>query len=241
MLRMTGAIAFMWLVVGVLAASGSNAMGPLVEFVFDDGQPSMPQAEFGEQLTDVERSGLNDLAAASTVRISARTCDGFQLGSGFVADGSLFTNRHLVAGATELKVDQPISPVLTLVDRRASGLDLAIGDPVGSRSLEFASMNPEVGSTVAMAGHAGGGRTLLVEGTVQLFDDGAAWGVGGPVMLIDGSTTGGFSGGPVFDRDGRVVGVLQGYSPTVDLTIAIPVESVVDWAASDDDADVVEC
>lgn len=249
MLRTAVTIACVWVMFGVATARGAGALESLVtRFETPSSQVSTAQvvAAPGDPLSATETTALVRLAEASTVRISARTCDGHQLGSGFVAMGHTLTNRHLASGATEIKVDRPVSPVLIPIDRRASALDLAIGRPVAATTLEFAESNPETGTTVAMAGHAGGGATIVIEGTVQLYDDGAAWGVDGQVMLIDGSSTGGFSGGPVFDRSGRVVAMLQGYSPTVDLSIAIPAESIVEWLSAterstESDAEVTEC
>lgn len=240
MLRTAGAIALMWVVFGVATAQGVGALETLVERV-ETANPA-EALDPGAPLSALESGALVRLAEESTVRVSARTCDGHQLGSGFVANGHTLTNRHLTTGATEIKIDRPVSPVFVPVDRRASGLDLAIGRPVAASPLEFADANPDPGTTVAMAGHAGGGATIVIEGTVQLYDDGAAWGIAGPVMLIDGSSTGGFSGGPVFDRTGRVVAMLQGYSPTVDLSIAIPSESIVEWLDStESEVAMTEC
>lgn len=241
MLRTVGAIACMWVVFGVATARGVGALEALVDRV-EPSSSHVAATDAGAPLSAVETSALVRLAEASTVRVSTRTCDGHQLGSGFVAEGHTLTNRHLVTGATEIKVDRPVSPVLVPIDRRAADLDLAIGRAVAASPVELADANPEPGTTVALAGHAGGGATIVIEGTVQLYDDGAAWGVDGPVMLIDGSSTGGFSGGPVFDRTGRVVAMLQGYSPTVDLSIAIPVESITEWLTStESDSAITEC
>ena len=82
-----------------------------------------------------------------------------------------------------------------------------------------------VGDPVVFAGHASGGHSVVREGTVHLFADGATYGVDGPVMLVDGVSTVGFSGGPVLDLNGQVVGVLQGYEPNLRLTIAITVSA----------------
>ncbi len=249
MLRFAGVVALLWLVFGVLAANGAavaNVFFDSIDAVSIDAVSVDPAADPvsvdpAAPLSDAERRAIGEIASASTVRVAARTCDGFQLGSGFVAAGYLVTNRHLVAGADEVKVDQPVTPVLLPVGRRSASLDLALSAPVDAPALEFAQANPVVGERVLMAGHAGGGRTLVVEGTVHLFEDGTAWGSQGPVMLIDGSTTGGFSGGPVFDRTGRVVGVLQGYSPVLDLTIAIPVEAAGAWIAGAESGPIQTC
>ena len=142
---------------------------------------------------------------------------------------TLLTNRHLVVGAFEAKVDQPLAPVLVGVRRTADRLDLASLDPVPSMPLELAKADASVGDPVVFAGHASGGRSVVRDGTVHLFADGTIYGVGGPGMLVDGVSSVGFSGGPVLDRNGDVVGILQGCEPNLRLTVAIPVSAVEAW------------
>lgn len=175
---------------------------------------------------------LNALAQSATVRVAGRSCGTTLTGSGFVVGSTLITNRHLVAGANLAKVDQPFAPVLVGVRRTADDLDLASLDPVAAIPLEFAPKDAPVGDQVVFAGHAAGGQTVVREGLVHQYTDGATYGVDGPVMLVDGVSTVGFSGGPVLDRRGEVVGVLQGYEPNLRLTIAIPVSAVDAWLQS---------
>ncbi len=175
---------------------------------------------------------LTALAQSATVRVAGRSCGTTLTGSGFVVGSTLITNRHLVAGASQVKVDQPPAPVLVDVRRTAENLDLASLDPVASIPLEFAPKDAPVGDQVVFAGHAAGGHSVVREGFVHLYTDGATYGVDGPVMLVDGVSTVGFSGGPVLDQRGEVVGVLQGYEPNLRLTIAIPVSAVDAWLQS---------
>ena len=244
MLRVVGGVAAAWIVLAILIAGGS---GPAFE-ALASGIDQFADAEAQHQATTETPStaSVASLAQEGTLRVSGRTCSGQMFGSGFVLDGLLLTNRHLVAGATEFKVDNPanstnVAPSLITVHRRASDLDLASGAPVGPNVFTAADQNAEVGDSIFVAGHAGGGETLVVAGTVHLYDIGSPWGYGGEVMLLDVSTTGGFSGGPVLDQDGRVVGMLQGFSPTLDLSIAIPIESITAWTESTGSAPVAAC
>ncbi len=152
-----------------------------------------------------------------------------------------YTNRHLVEGGEAVKFDQLLEPVLAPVRSMSSDLDVATADAVDVVRLEFADGNPEIGAIVFVAGHAGGGATQVVEGVVHLYGDGATWGVGGTVMLIDAVTEPGFSGGPVIDADGRVVAMLQGFEPSIGLTLALPVEDLRSWSAIDQEATPVRC
>jgi len=179
---------------------------------------------------------LAALAEASTVRIAARGCGTTITGSGFVSGGVLVTNRHLVLDVPEAKVDQPTAPTVASVLRRASDLDLATLAPVGSVPLVAAEHDAARGDEVVFAGHADGGQTIVRRATVHLHTDGEAYGVPGRVMLLDGDSAAGFSGGPVLDARGRLVGVLQGYEPNLRLTLAIPVSAAEAWLQDGPDA-----
>ncbi len=183
-------------------------------------------------MTDDERIELRALADIATLGVSGWGCDGPLRGSGFVVDGVTYTNRHLVVGGDEVKLDQLVAPVVHRVDRIAADLDVATAPGVDAVELEFAAENPAVGTTVVAAGHAGGGATVVSEGVVHLYSDGAPWGIDGTVMAIDTETEPGFSGGPVLDREGRVVAMLQGYEPGLRLTLAVPVEEIRSWSES---------
>ncbi len=181
------------------------------------------------------------LADAATLGVSGLGCGELLRGSGFVVGGVSYTNRHLVEGGESIKFDQAVEPVLMPITGMSDQLDVAASDAVDAVTLEFADRNPDIGSIVFVAGHAGGGDTRVEQGIVHLYADGATWGVGGNVMLIDVVTEPGFSGGPVLDRDGRVVAMLQGYEPTLALTLAIPVEDLRSWSAVDREATIDRC
>lgn len=185
---------------------------------------------------DLSPVELAALARSATVRVAGRTCGATLIGSGFVARGLLLTNRHLVVDALEAKVDQPTAPAFAKVARVAAGVDLAALSPVDAVPLELASTDPDLGEAVVFAGHQAGGSTTSVEqATVHLYGDGSVYGVEGPVLFLDGASASGFSGGPVLNRRGQVVGILQGYEPTLRLTLAVPVSAVTTWLASGPD------
>jgi S1-C subfamily serine protease len=194
-----------------------------------------------DRLGPDERIALRALADAATVGISGRGCDGYERGSGFVVGGVTFTNRHLVAGGDYVKVDQLVAPTLERIARVSSSLDVATAPGVAVPELQFADENPSVGAAVVVAGHAGGRETVVAEGHVHLYAAGETWGVPGSVMLIDAPTEPGFSGGPVLDRAGRVVAMLQGFEPMLELTLAIPVEELRSWSASGEGSTTTLC
>ncbi len=174
---------------------------------------------------------LQALARQATLRIATNDCGVLTIGSGFVIDGALVTNAHLVGTATEIKADQPIDPVLVDVIVVAAGVDLAVADAPPAVGLVVAPERAEPGDNVVIAGHADGGAIEVQAGTVVSQVDGAAYGLDGQLLLIEAQTRGGYSGGPVLDLDGNVVGVLSGFDLATGLTIAIAAEELSDVLA----------
>ncbi len=194
---------------GSLAASDQNA----------DGRAQRS----GPELPDVE---LRALAAQSTLRVAAKSCAGLTRGSGFVVDGVVVTNRHVVEGAARAKVDQPVAPMFATVIAASASMDIATLEAPASISLRWADTQAAVGDVVMLAGHGDGAGVEVLEGLVIGRFDGGAYGQSDEVLMIDAVTVGGFSGGPVLDARGTVVGVLQGFDHATGLTIAIPSDLV---------------
>ncbi len=224
--------------VGIVAASSRTAASPRIGSVAA-GRPSESDRPSGDDSSvdadplDVGHEiAVRALADAATVGVVGIGCSGPLRGSGFVVEGETYTNRHLVEMGTEVKLDQLLDPVLVRLTAKASVLDVAVAPGVGIVELDFALVNADVGDPVFVAGHAGGGSTVVSTGPVHLYDKTGAYGTGGTVMLIDVRTEPGFSGGPVLDRNGRVVGMLQGFEQAIGLTLAIPVEDLRAWNGS---------
>lgn len=137
---------------------------------------------------------------------------GDAFGSGFFvnADGLILTNAHVVGKATEVNVVLHNGTALkgTVVERGPEQLDLALVKvshrPARPLPLEgFSELR--VGSWVAAVGHGAGGIWTLTTGMVSnIYPDGSER----PVFQTQIPLNPGNSGGPVFDRKGRVVGVV---------------------------------
>lgn len=158
-----------------------------------------------------------------------------------MAEGQLFTNKHLTVGAPELKVDQDGGPVLRPILRRSAEIDAAVVTPIDVREMRFSTVDAVALEPVMFAGHAGGGGLVVSPATVQLETDGAAYGIKGRVLLLDAETVGGFSGGPVVNRRGEVVAMLQGFDTATGLSLAIPTMSLIEWRDSGQDSGDVTC
>lgn len=194
-------------------------------------------AGLGEAMDETERLAL---ASQSTLRLAARSCGSLVRGSAFVVGDVMLTNAHLVVGASEAKVDQPISPVLRSVIHRPPGLDLAILSAPEAIGLVLSERDAQAGEDLLIAGHGGGGVVQVRRARAVGRVDGTAYGYDSDVLLIEATSSGGFSGGPVIDVSGDVVGVLQGFDQATGLTIAIPSalvrDALADWEASEADS-----
>jgi S1-C subfamily serine protease len=204
----------------------------LVFFAFYGPAPAVTELDPTSPMTPGEQTLARTLVREGTVRVVARTCDGAIRGSGFGANGLLFTNKHLTTESEEIKVDQLGTPVLRVVQARSADHDIAVTDSVGVRELVLAAESPVAGEPLVLAGHAGGGELRIVEGSAQAEVDGEAYGISGRVLLIKAKTMGGFSGGPVLNRQGEVVAMLQGFDYSTGLTLAIPAKTLLEWGNS---------
>ncbi len=172
-------------------------------------------------LDDDERRLVSIIATSSTVQVRSDSCAGSIAGAGVVVDGRVLTAAHLVADTDRAVVG---SLGGTVVDRRPA-LDLAVVVPEGrlvGSVTEVRSSPVVAGEPVVVAGHPGGGPLDVVEAWVHHVDLGAVWGLDTGVVVLDRALPAGFSGGPVLDRLGRLVGVVHGYDAVSDLSIVVP-------------------
>ena len=215
--RATLRLALIGLIIGGLAASWWIA--------FDRGRHWRAEAETVAAQRDrlqaeVERLGGGRVPAGlatssagrpDVVRIRAIGCESERTGTGVVIDGEVLTNRHVVAGAravmvtssdgTDRKVDSA---------RAAADLDIAVlkvGGLLRGDRLESLG-DPADGEAVTIGGFAFGGRRI--ERTVRVAAHEAGTTEADPPRLfrLDGAVEPGESGSPVFDRNGRVAGLV---------------------------------
>lgn len=183
------------------------------------------------------------IVESATVRVRAmRSVDGATItGSGFVLGegrgGVVVTGRHLVERSLVAEVSGSSMPVPLdgAVSARSGRRDLALlllsapGSPgAGSPGLRLAIGDPRPGDPVVMAARFDD-RVEQVPAAVAGIVDGNAYGVDGPVLLLDPGSVPGFSGGPVVDGTGRVVGVLNAVDRSTGLAIATPVSELRSW------------
>ncbi|MBT0994234.1 trypsin-like peptidase domain-containing protein [Cellulomonas sp. DKR-3] len=217
-------------------------------------------ADLGQTSTDtVPVSGSNSdapdweaVAAAvqpSVVAIQTTTQSGSALGSGVVIDdaGHVVTNNHVVAGAQDDQVQ------VTLSDGRIFTADVVGTDPTTdlaviklvdppqdlSPAALGSSADVNVGESVMAVGNPLGLQSTVTTGIVSALDrpvttqgeDGSSTTVTNAIQ-VDASVNPGNSGGPLFDAQGRVIGInssiatLSSESGSIGLGFAIPVDLV---------------
>ncbi len=165
--------------------------------------PSTPTLDAIER----ETTDLFDRVAPCVVLVETR--DGF--GSGFFVSpvGHIVTNRHVVGSSNTVNVQLHDGRRLvgTVISKGSHGVDVALIKVAAKHTpaLAFASTRTlRIGTWAASVGHGRGGVWTLTTGLISNAHGARDAGVlQTQIPLNPGS-----SGGPVFDRHGRVVGIV---------------------------------
>ena len=184
--------------------------------------PSQFEDFFQFRFAPQERDGFRDDGAPQTAQAQ---------GSGFFIDkqGHVVTNNHVVEGASRVLVSlnggDELEAEIIGVDPETDLAVLKVDADKKQKYVSFASdVTPRVGEPVVAVGNPFGLSGTVTEGIVSAigrknsqFTD---------FIQISASINRGNSGGPTFDRQGRVIGVNTAiYSPTggsVGIGFAIP-------------------
>jgi putative serine protease PepD len=191
---------------------------------------------------------------ASVVAIQVTTSGGGAEGSGVIVDtdGHIVTNNHVVSGAENDQVQ------VTLTDGRIFTADVVGTDPTTDLAVIKLQDAPDdlsaatfgdasevtVGDPVMAVGNPLGLANTVTTGIVSALDrpvstteSGASEAVVTNAIQIDAAINPGNSGGPLFDAQGRVIGITSSIATTssesgsIGLGFAIPV-NVADMIAS---------
>ncbi len=171
-------------------------------------------------------------AQAVTVRIRSLGCDQLGLGSGFVLPGGVVvTNRHVL--------DLPLQVTVSTwdghrLDAQVTGVandsDLALlelADADGLPTAELRHRPLEDGEVVHAVGYPGGGAVTITEGEVVGRASGELLGEPSDVIRVDADIRQGNSGGPLFDEDGQVVGVIFAIETGANTGLAVPIDTLL--------------
>ena len=202
------------------------------------------------------RDSVTRAAERMTLRVRNISCAGVATGSGFAIDAhTIITNRHVLQGAAVLELNTWAGASLDAdVNEASTGRLVDIGVTRVSADLpEVAELgrDPGVGDRVTAVGYPLGGPLTLSTGRVTRYLDGRTLPaeVAFPAKVLELSVRikHGNSGGPLLDRQGRVVGVIFAGQPGATaedfmrVAYAIPLSAVRQLTALGGRQAVVPC
>ena len=197
--------------------------------------PPQQQVSPDKSISEIAKSALPSL-----VTIESRTPEGDATGTGFVVhrSGTIVTNLHVIAGATDVAVklanggDVIDSVLVRAYDARR---DLAVIQIVGFSLPVLRLGNSDsiqVGDRVVLIGDPRGLEGSVSSGVISAV---RALDVGMRVFQTNAAANPGNSGGPMFNAKGEVVGVLTFKLPDAEaLNFAIPTSYLRGLLASKD-------
>lgn len=185
----------------VVNISSTRVVGPQGE-AFPDAPPGSPLGDLFDQLNPNNGQGDEAMGEARS------------LGSGFIIDakGLIVTNNHVIEGADEILVyttdGKRYSAKLVGADEKT---DLAVLRIDAGHDLPFVSFGDsdtaEVGDWVMAIGNPFGLGGSVTLGIVSARNRDIQTGPYDNFIQTDAAINQGNSGGPLFDMDGRVVGI----------------------------------
>jgi S1-C subfamily serine protease len=250
------ALLIVWLIGGLLAAGpmrglavqaqtslvvrGLNALlpaptviaGELGRLLDDTGLPNLfvgleplPAAPV-DVPTDPTARAIAASAQASTVKVSAATCQYTSTGSGFViARGYVVTNAHVIAGATTIRVltvQGGLQDAVAVFDDPELDVALLWVPRLDAPALRFAVADPDRGATGATLGYPHGGALTISPAAVAGSYDATGRDIYGArlvsrrILELRAEVDQGDSGGPLVMADGTVGGVVFAEARTND-------------------------
>ena len=207
---------------GVLVARWDRISSPAAGYVagafVDTGgvDPDVEACQFVPKASEqADAVGLFERVSDGVVRIETTTCDGGDVGSGFlIAPDLVATVAHVVEGAASITLragDEVTSGEVIGMD---SGREVALvraGQPLSGHVFTIADASPTVGADVLAIGYPLGNPISLTRGTVsavgRTIDTGDQ--VLSDMIQTDAAINPGNSGGPLLDLDGDVLGLAE--------------------------------
>lgn len=198
-------------------AGGSAAalgIGPLVATGQDEAdEKSDPPAADGEYV-EVYGETIDSVVLVTVPGVDEETPGG--LGSGFVVDGTVVTNNHVVGEATEVELqfedERWRTGTVIGTDVHSDLAAVEVDDlPEGVDGLELAADPPEIGQEVLALGNPLGFDASISQGIVSGVDRSLASPTGFSIpaaIQTDAPVDPGNSGGPLVNLDGDVLGIV---------------------------------
>lgn len=178
----------------------------------------------------------------AVVLISNETAQGGSLGSGFLIDakGHIITNAHVVDGATKttvtfqdgteakgtiLGVDKSTDVAVVKIDTVPAGVS-----PVPMGNSGELTVGQEVVAIGNPYGYSGTATTGIVSALKRAIESPSGFTIQNAIQT-DAAINQGNSGGPLFDRDGRVIGINSQIASenggNVGIGFAVPIDTVI--------------
>lgn len=178
----------------------------------------------------------------AVVLISNETAQGGSLGSGFLIDakGHIITNAHVVDGATKttvtfqdgteakgtiLGVDKSTDVAVVKIDTVPTGVS-----PVPMGNSGGLTVGQEVVAIGNPYGYSGTATTGIVSALKRAIESPSGFTIQNAIQT-DAAINQGNSGGPLFDRDGRVIGINSQIASenggNVGIGFAVPIDTVI--------------
>lgn len=168
-------------------------------------------------------ASIIEKVSPSVVRVQGLGCGGIVNGSGWVlSTNRVVTNAHVVAGVASPKVYDANGTHDARVVQFDAKLDIAVlaVDGLAGKPLPLSTPPLDVNATALIIGYPGGGEQQAQTGVVLDRVDALGRDIYGQaktvrnVYIMQTTVIPGNSGGPIFDEQGRVVGVVFGTSTT---------------------------
>ena len=226
----SGTLAFAVIAAGCAAstkappATQPQVTVPPLHFV-DSGVSKIEASQIPQLISD----SLHRKAEEMVVRVRNINCEGLDLGSGFAIDAhTLLTNRHVLAGASELEVSTWDGHDYRVTAADVGRLvDLGVVRVDGNLPYHtYRHAKPVVGERVQVVGFPLGGPETFSGGRIVDFVSGSNLGVPGRVMRLTANVQPGNSGGPVLDSKGRVVAIVYAIELATGYGLAIPLDTL---------------
>lgn len=205
---------------------------------------------WGSQSTTARTSGTPVASAKGVVLVDTVLPGGEGAGTGITltSDGTVLTNYHVVEGATKITVTDSTTGrnyTATVVGHDQTH-DIAVLRLTGASGLSTAVVNgatSSVGTAVTAVGQGGGqGVLYAAQGTITATDQeitaGDEAGTSASEKLTglietSADVVPGYSGGPLLDAQGRVVGIDTAASSGGDITgYAVPIDQAMSIATT---------
>jgi S1-C subfamily serine protease len=243
-------------------ASASTVQGETVVQLpngsaFGRGGTSTYGGYYSQQQTQQGTSTSTDAVAASDAQkvgvVTIVSTLGYEsaasAGTGMIltSDGMILTNNHVVEGATSVEVTvestgETYTATVVGTDATNDVAVLQLQDASGLTPVSFDTSAVTAGDAITAVGNAEGtGDLVAASGTVTATDQSITTQAEGSaasesltgLIQLDADIVSGDSGGPLFNADGKVVGInTAASSGSADITgFAIPISTALDIVA----------